>query len=352
VPDSLAEIIFAIPGDIESPTGGYAYDRRLMDLFPSYGLSARHVALPASYPSPSAKDLAETERVLAGTPQDSLLLIDGLAYGVMPADLIGRLDRRIIALVHHPLALEAGLSDERRAALQASETKALALARRVIVTSDLTRRTLIADYGVRDSLISVAEPGTDPAPRATGTGMPMQLLSVGAITPRKGFDVLITALAMLDDPNWRLTIAGALDRDAKTVAALRSQIETQGLENRVTLAGTVVQATLARFYESADLFVLPSHYEGYGMVLAEAMASGLAIVCTTGGAAAETVPETAAIKVAPGDPGALARAIATVLGDNKLRKSMRKASWETGRTLPTWTETARRVAAAIVGIRT
>ncbi len=352
MPDSFAEVVFAIPGDITSPTGGYAYDRRLMDLFPSYGLTARHLELPASFPSPSAKDLAETERLLSQTPHDARLLIDGLAFGVMPLDLIQRLNRRIIALVHHPLALEAGLSEERRAQLKASETKALEGTRHIIVTSDVTRRTLIADYGVSDSIITVAEPGTDPAPRATGTGMPMQLLSVGAVTPRKGFDVLITALAMLDDPNWRLTIAGALDRDEKTVVALRSQIEATGLGSQVTIAGTVVPATLARFYESTDLFVLPSHYEGYGMVLAEAMASGLAIVCTTGGAAAETVPDSAAIKVPPGDATALARAIATVLGDNKLRKAMRKASWETGRTLPTWNETTRRVAAAIVGIRT
>ena len=349
MPESLAEVVFAIPGDLSAPTGGYAYDRRLMELFPSYGLAARHVELPNSFPNPTAADLAETERLLRDTPTDARLLIDGLAYGAMPADLIGRLDRRIIALVHHPLALEAGVPEARQRELRATETAALALARHVIVTSDLTRRTLIADFGVPEGSITVAEPGTDPAPRATGTGMPMQLLSVGAISPRKGYDVLVEALRMLDDDSWRLTIAGALDRDAATVAALRSQIESAGLADRIMLAGTV---TLSRFYESADLFVLPSHYEGYGMVLAEAMAHGLAIVCTTGGAAAETVPDAAAIKVRPADPAALARAIATVLGDNKLRKAMRRASWETGRTLPTWTETARRVAAAIVGIRT
>lgn len=352
MPDSLAVVAFAIPGDIDTPTGGYAYDRRLMELLPSYGVEARHVALPAGFPNPSPADLAQTQRLLSATPGEARLLIDGLAFGTMPVELIRHLDRRIIALVHHPLALENGLSAERSKALAASERAALALARHVIVTSDMTRRTLVADYGVSDTAITVAEPGTDPAPRATGTGMPMQLLSVGAVSPRKGYDVLIAALEMLDDPNWRLTIAGALDRDPKTVAALESQIRAAGFTNRVTLAGTVVPATLARFYETADLFVLPSHYEGYGMVLAEAMASGLAIVCTTGGAAAETVPDSAALKVPPGDPAALARALATVLGDNRLRKKMRKASWQTGRTLPTWNETARRVAAAIVGIRT
>ena len=352
MPDYLVEVMFTVPGDLGSPTGGYAYDRRLMELLPSYGIEARHVELPGTFPHPTANDLETTEQLLASSPKNARLMIDGLAYGALPTELIARLDRRIIALVHHPLSLEAGLSVARQTALKLSETNALKLARHVIVTSDLTRRTLLCDFGVPDSVITVAEPGTDPAPRATGTGMPMQLLSVGAVSKRKGYDVLIQALVMLNDDSWRLTIAGALDRDPATVNELTAQISAAGLEDRVTLAGTVVPATLDRFYEATDLFVLPSLYEGYGMVLAEAMARGLAIVCTTGGAAAETVPDEAAIKVPPGDPAALARALATVLADNKLRRAMRKASWETGRTLPTWNETARRVAATLVGIRT
>ncbi|MBL8564948.1 MAG: glycosyltransferase family 4 protein [Hyphomicrobiaceae bacterium] len=352
MPDSLAEVVLAVPGDISTPTGGYAYDRRLIANLPSYGIATRHLELPASYPNPTEADLSASERLLRATPAESRLLIDGLAYGAMPASLIERIDRRIIALVHHPLALETGLDDKRRAELVASERAALALARHVIVTSETTRRTLIADYDVADARITVAEPGTDPAPRASGTGTPMQLLAVGAVSRRKGYDVLIEALAGLKQLDWRLTIAGATDRDAATVKALRAQVQSAGLLDRVNIAGTVVPATLDRFYESADLFILPSRYEGYGMVLAEAMARGLAIICTTGGAAAETVPDAAAIKVPPEDAPALARAISTVIGDNKLRKNMRKASWETGRTLPTWNETARRVAAAMVGIRT
>ena len=352
MPEALAEIVFAIPGDITTPTGGYAYDRRLMELLPSYGIEARHLELPSGFPNPSPADLDKTEKLIKATGQHARLLIDGLAYGALPEDLIERFERRVIALVHHPLALEAGLTGDRRNELARLEKAALAHARHVIVTSDATRRTLIADYAVPDARITVAEPGTDPAPRATGTGAPMQLLSVGAISPRKGYDVLIDALAMLKGSDWRLTIAGALDRDPDTATALKQKIIANGFSDRVNLAGTVVPATLARFYESADLFVLPSLYEGYGMVLAEAMACGLAIVCTTGGASAETVPDAAALKVRPGDAKALAHAIEQVLCDNKLRKAMRKASWETGRTLPTWNETARRVAAAIVGIRT
>ncbi|MGE0856541.1 MAG: glycosyltransferase family 4 protein, partial [Hyphomicrobiaceae bacterium] len=278
--DSLAEVSFAVPGDIDAPTGGYAYDRRLLKLLPSYGVDARLVKLPPSFPFPSAADLKASERLLASTPSDTRLIVDGLAYGALPADLIARLDRRIIALVHHPLALETGLDAQARDRLHASEKAALALARRVIVSSAVTRRTLIDDYEVPEELITVAEPGTDPAARASGTGVPMQLLAVGAVSPRKGYDVLVEALAEIRKLDWRLTIAGALDRDPATVTALEAQIAMQRLSDRVTLAGTVVPATLDRFYESCDVFVMPSRYEGYGMVLGEAMARGLAIVCT------------------------------------------------------------------------
>ena len=98
MPDSLAEVAFAIPGDIDTPTGGYIYDRRLLELLPSYGISARHIVLPAGYPRPGDGDLAETTRLLAATSPSTRLIIDGLAYGAMPVDLIARLDRRIIAL--------------------------------------------------------------------------------------------------------------------------------------------------------------------------------------------------------------------------------------------------------------
>lgn len=348
---SLTETIFAIPGDLASPTGGYAYDRRVLAHLPAFGLPVRHVALPASYPSPRPGDLEITRKVLASTPPDATLLIDGLAYGAMPEHVIRGLGHRIVALVHHPLCLESGLSDARRDELAALERQALAAAAHVIVTSRTTERIVAADFAVPIEKITVAEPGTDPAPRSTGTGTPLQLLAVGAVSRRKAYDTLVRALAPLEALDWRLTVAGATDRDTAAVAELDAVIAETGLAERITLAGTVVPATLDRFYASTDVFVMPSLFEGYGMVLAEAMARGLPIVCTTGGAAAETVPDGAALKVPPGDVEALTRALRTAIAERRVRARLADASWEAGRALPTWNETTRRIAAAILGVR-
>lgn len=347
---SARSLSFAIPGDIDLPTGGYGYDRRVIATLPDYGVQANLVALPGSFPNPTAADLAETKRLLSGCPKAAPLMVDGLALGAMPSDLIASLPHRLIALVHHPLCLEAGLTDARAAELKASETAALALVRHVVVTSCTTKRILVADFAVPTGKITVAEPGTDPAIRASGTGTPFQLLSVGAISPRKGYTILIDALAPLAELDWRLTIAGATDRDPQAVATLEQAIASHRFHDRVRLSGTVVPATLSKFYDTADLFVLSSLFEGYGMVLAEAMARGLPIVCTTGGAASDTVPDTAALKVAPGNAAALTSAIEKALSDKRLRRRMADASWEMGRTLPPWTETTRRIAAVVMGI--
>lgn len=347
----MPDALFAIPGDLDTPTGGYIYDKRVLALLPTLGVDCKPLRLPASYPAPSAADLAETERVLGATPRGALLLIDGLAYGAMPADMLARLDRRIFALVHHPLHLEAGLGEARKSELFKLEKAALAHARHVIVTSRLTGRILTQDFDVPAEKITVAEPGTDPAPRASGTGSPMHLLAVGAVSQRKGYDILIDALAPLTSLDWRLTVVGATDRAPETVAALKSKIVEHGLADRVTLAGKVVPGTLERLYDTTDIFVMPSLFEGYGMVLAEAMARGIAIVCTTGGAAAETVPDGAALKVPPGDAAALGTAIKSAMTNKKLRKQLQTASWDAGRVLPTWHETTRRIAAALMGLK-
>jgi glycosyltransferase involved in cell wall biosynthesis len=228
----------------------------------------------------------------------------------------------------------------------------LALAREVIVTSPATRAILVEEFAVPPHRITVALPGTDPACRSCGTGTPLQLLAVGSLVPRKGYDVLVRALATISNRNWHLSIAGAEDRSPQTAAEVRELTSALGLAHHVTLNGAVSETCLAQMYAKADVFVMSSLFEGYGMALAEAMARGLPIVSTTGGAAAETVPDAAAIKVPPGDPSALAEALGRVILDAPLRSAMADASWHAGRALPQWNETARIIAGVIRKVST
>ncbi len=343
---------FVIPGDIDQPTGGYAYDRRVLALLADAGIEARHVALPGSFPAPSASDLEVTERTLAALPADIVLLFDGLAYGALPDDLIARIRQPIVALCHHPLALETGTPPERARELQARETAALAHAAQVVVTSPATRETLAAHFAVPAVKITVAEPGTDPAPRANPwRGGPIAMLAAGSVIPRKGYDVLVEALGGLrrasDGIDWHLRIAGSTTLSPQTTAALQHRIAATRLQDRVMVLGAVPREELDRLYETSHLVLMPSLYEGYGMVLAEAMARGLPIICTTGGAAADLVPETAGLKVAPGDVAAFRYALQRIITQPELLATLADASYAAGQRLPQWQDTARIIAGVV-----
>ena len=346
----MSEAFFFIPSDVETATGGYGFDRRLIDLMPSLGVKATHVPLAGQYPKPARDDADQAIALLASAPQTAKLIVDGVALGVLPAEKLQPFAERIIGLVHHPLSHDSHLDSAQRQTLFEGERAALSTANHVIVTSASTVDTLVAEFGLPRDKITVAEPGTDPAQRATGTGTPLQLLAVGSIVQRRGYDVLIDSLKLISSQDWRLTIVGALERETETTQNLRRAITAADFEERVQLAGVVVPATLNKFYESADIFVLASLFEGYGMALGDAMARGLPIVCTTSGAAADRVPASAAMKVEPGNCEELAGALRTLLGDGKLRESLADASWEAGRLLPPWNETARRVAAVILDL--
>ncbi len=339
-----ARAVFAIPGDLASRTGGYAYDREVIARAPVFGVAITPLALPGSFPAPDAEDLRETAALLRAIPQEEIVFIDGLAFGAFTPDLLSGIGQKIVAQVHHPLALESGHTPARAAQLQHSERVALAHATHVIVPSAVTKAVLVADYGVPESSITIALPGTARAARASGgTGAP-HLLAVGSLVPRKGFDVLVTALADLRALDWRLTIAGSPHRAPEHATIVRDMIARHGLDARITLAGEVDEDALESLYAQADLFVLSSLYEGYGMVLGEAMVRGLPIVATTGGAAADTVPDQAALKVPPGDARALGAALQAMIGDARLRADMAAASYMAGQALPAWDDTAQIVA--------
>ena len=234
-------------------------------------------------------------------------MIDGLALGVLPeAAAAVRAKRPLVALIHHPLALETGLPAADADAIRGSERTALASASTVIVTSAPTARLLIQDYGVANAFITVARPGTEraPATRANRDGA-VRLLSIGALVQRKGFDVLIAALATLTDLPWRLTIAGDRTRNPEVAARVDADITRLKLGDRVQVLGAVSDGRINTLYGESDVFVLASRFEGYGMAYAEALAHGLPVVGTTGGATPETVPPDAGILVEPDDVTAL-----------------------------------------------
>ena len=343
---------FAVPGDLDTPTGGYAYDRRMIAELERLGWRADVVELGAEFPRPSAATRAAARVRLDAVPRGRCIVIDGLALGVLPEEAAAlRESHRLVALVHHPLALESGLSAAEADALRSSERAALAAVRHVIVTGATTARLLAADYGIAIGRITVALPGIDPVMPARGSGDgTLALLSVGALVPRKGYDVLLAALATIKDLPWRLTIAGARDRSPATAAGLEAMIAALDLAPRVALAGAVAEARLAELYAEADVFVLASRHEGYGMALAEAIAHGVPVVATTAGAIPETVAPGAGILVPPDDSAALAVALRQVIANSKERLALAAQARAAAAKLPDWPQSAKIFAAVLEAV--
>lgn len=344
----MIEAILAVPGDLATPTGGYHYARRLLEAAPAAGLALGHLELPGPVATSEPSALAEAGRRLAQVPADMPLIVDGLALGVLPVDMLRSLRARLVALCHHPLGLEPGLDPAATRRLLASERAALAATTRVIATSQTTGQRLVHDFGVTAARLTVARPGTDrpqPMSRRPGEAAPVGILSVGGLTFRKGHDTLIDALARLADLDWTLTIVGP-ERDPDHAEHIRGLIRRLGPKDRISLAGVLDPEGLAAAFAAADLFVLASRYEGYGMAYTEAMAWGLPVVgCDTGAVAEATLG--AAKLVPPGDAGALAAALRPLLAAPAARAALAARCGRAAERLPTWTDTARAVAAAV-----
>ncbi len=341
----MRHVTFAIPGDLETPTGGYGYDRRIVTELRRLGWHVDIVGLGEGFPRPDASQKAAAQDRLVAIPQTQPLVIDGLAYGVLPEAAAALRDRPVVALVHHPLAFETGLAADEVDRLRISERAALAVARRVVTTSRTTAAILTDEFAVLPYRLDVVVPGTDRTPFAIGSdGAVVQLLAVGAVVARKGFDLLVAALAPLQSLPWRLVIAGDRSRDADAVARLDAAIERHRLHDRIESLGAVSSERLAALYARADLFVLASRYEGYGMAYAEAIAHGLPVIGTTGGAIPEVVPPSAGYLVSPDDAGALSSALREIIGDKDRRRAMSAGARAAAAALPTWEESGARFA--------
>ena len=334
----VSALAVAVPGDLATATGGFAYDRRIMAELACLGWNIRVLNLGDGFPCPTAAARASAAAQLTGLPSQALVVVDGLAFGALSeAALALRESHRLVALVHHPLALENGLSADEAAALHASEQAALKCARHIVVTSATTMRILAKDFQIPEQRLTVVEPGTDkPAAPARAQHETVALLSVGALVPRKGYDILVAALARIRHLPWSLSIVGDCTRSEATAQAVREQIARLELAGRIHLHGIASAHQLASLYAGADIFVLPSRFEGYGMAFTEAMAHGLPVVGTTVGALVETVPPDAGVLVRPDDADALAEELARLIEAPDVRA--RLAAGARSALFPSWRE--------------
>ena len=316
----MADFTFTLPPGPVSLEGGGAYIQKLTTALEQAG----HVIHPVGTALPGV-----------------IRIIDGAALPrVSPEQTAGA-----VGLIHHLTALAA---EDDHVAVRKAERERLALLRCIVVTNTPVRDRLVGEFAVDAARITVVHPGVPDAPRSTGSGGPAcAVLSVGALTPRKGHAVLIRALARLFDLDWRLVIVGDTERENSTAPALRDLVRQAGVAGRVRFAGALDAAALEAEWQRADVFALATEWEGYGSAVAEALRRGVPVAVTSGGAAAELVTPETGVVCPPGDADGLSKAMRRLIFDTGLRADMAEAAWQAGRTLPDWAEQAARFVEAV-----
>jgi glycosyltransferase involved in cell wall biosynthesis len=354
---ALREVHVVLPSsvdDVTRPSGGNAYDRRVCGGLTARGWYVQEHQLSGAWPMPSMADEGALAQAIATVPDDSVVVVDGLIGSAAREVLVPESQRlRLVLLVHMPLGFDA--TGRAAPGIRADELAVLSAARAVVTTSAWTRRQLLEHYSLAEHLVHVAEPGVDSATIAPGTSSGGELLCVAAVTPGKGHLDLLRALTDNGDLPWRLTCVGSLDRDPDMVEQLRAQVRACGLEHRVTLAGPLTGESLENAYAAADVLVLASHAETYGMVVTEALAHGLPVIATAVGGLPETLgaaPDGTrpGLLVEAGDPLALAAAMRSWLDDADLRRQLREAAHRRRRSLTGWDQTAVRLAQVLAEV--
>ncbi|MER6286170.1 glycosyltransferase family 4 protein [Streptomyces sviceus] len=356
IPMSLRTVHFVMPGGVDDPTapsGGNAYDRRVCLDLPGFGWQVERHAVAGSWPRPGAPARTELARTLRDLPDDTVVLIDGLVACGVPEIIVPEAERLSIAvLVHLPLGDETGLEPGLALELDAKEREVLRAVPAVIATSDWAVRRLVSHHGLAPERVHVATPGADIAPLASGTDGVSRLLCVAAVTPRKGQHRLIEALAGAQDLPWSCVCVGGITQDPEYVAHLRMLIKRYGLQDRLHLAGPKAGAELDASYAAADLMVLTSYAETYGMAVTEALARGIPVLATDVGGVTEAVGRAPdggvpGILVPPEDPAALAAELRGWFGEADVRRRLKAAARGRRAALDGWATTARSLAGVL-----
>ncbi|ASP35821.1 glycosyltransferase family 4 protein [Labrenzia sp. VG12] len=341
----MPDLVFAYPGDLNTPTGGYGYDRQILAGLRPLGWQVTLLPLGDGFPFPSQETINKASDKLATLPDGTLVVADGLAFGAL-GEVAARIADHLtlVALVHHPLCQENGLDTAQKHVLLEGERVALQHARHVIVTSPATSVQVQKLFGVDGSRVTTVLPGTEkPLPYPRPEGDVVKLLSVGTVVPRKGYDLLFSALAPLKDrkeARWHLDIVGGLTSDPACHADLKRQATDLGLADRITFHGAVPGDDLEAFYRAANVFVLASRYEGYGMAYTEALSHGLPVIGSGGGAVRDTLPDGASIYCGTEDVAALGEALERLIFDASERGRLEQAARIAARDLPDWSDMA------------
>ena len=347
----MTPLAFLVPGRLDTRTGGYEYDRRLIAGLQKRGWSVQVRELPGPFPDAEPAAVEAAGRACAALPAGTTVVVDGLAFGAAAAIMereAGRL--AFVGLVHMPLA--AGVAADAAAVerLDATERRALHAASLVVTTGASTLQAL-ARHGIELQRVVVVEPGTERGALARGSrGPARELLCVAAVNAGKGHEDLFHALSTAGLGDWHLTCAGTLERDPETATRVRAVLRDTGLGTRVSLAGELDARALAGCYEASDLFVLATRHETYGMAVAEALGHGLPVISTTTGAIPGLVTlggATAGLLVEPGNVAGLAGALSRVLHDDALLARLAAGARQAREHLPTWDEAADRMGAAL-----
>lgn len=346
----LGELHFIVPGAIDRPTGGSRYDREIVQALRDIGQPVRVYELSGHFPGPDRTAAVSLSHTLTSIADGQTVLIDGLVLGGLPECLQAHRNRlRLIAILHHPLCLETGLTTTQAATLEQLERDALASCHYVIATSMHTKNQLHALNLYRGPIAAI-QPGCEPGPLNNAPSSDtLHFICVGSLTPRKGQDVLLNALQQCPAsmPPWHCQLIGSTDLAPEYAPMIAQIITRYGLEERVTITGPLSAEQLLQAYGTADCLILPSRYEGYGMVVSEAMAHGLPVITTTAGALADTLPPDAGLAVAPDDAAALSQAIQQFMADAQLREALREGARAARNNLVPWSARAKTLLATL-----